>query len=252
MVFIQSKQILCYFLTPLGKRIHEDKMSLKNENELSCIEINPHERAKRTIIWLHGLGADGSDFVPMAKELRLPNTMNVRFVFPSARIMPVTINNGYEMRAWYDLDATHLLQGKSDQAGIERSVAAVHQLIKNEMANGIESNNIILGGFSQGGAMALTAGLSFPSPLGGIACLSGYMPLMGETLKMASSANKHTSVFVGHGMEDTVVSYALGKAVSVTLKQAGYPVEWHSYAMAHSVCAEEVEDISAWVQGVFK
>ena len=225
-------------------------MSVEADSTLSCIEINPRDATKHTVILLHGLGADGSDFVPIVNELRLPNTLGVRFVFPSAPIMPITINNGYEMRAWYDIRSGNL-QGEIDKTGIQRSAQLIHQLIKNEILNGIDSTNIVLAGFSQGGALALTVGLGFPEKLGGIIALSAYLPLMGEVLQTAAAANEHTPIFIGHGMEDVLVPYASGKAVSVALKQASYPVSWHSYPVEHSVCADEIEDVSRWLQGIW-
>lgn len=241
---------MLFFNTIKQADLNEELMSVETDSTLSCIEINPRDETKHTVIWLHGLGADGSDFVPIVNELRLPNSMGMRFVFPSAPIIPITINNGYEMRAWYDISSGSL-QGNVDKAGIHRSIKSIHQLIKNEILNGVKSTNIVLAGFSQGGAMALTVGLGFPEKLGGIIALSAYLPLMGEVLQAAAAANEHTPIFIGHGMEDVLVPYALGKSVSVALKQAGYSVSWHSYPVEHSVCGDEILDVGQWLQGLW-
>jgi phospholipase/carboxylesterase len=214
---------------------------------LSCIEVNPKVPATHSIIWMHGLGADANDFVPIVDELRLPDTLGVRFVFPNAPVMPITINSGYEMRAWYDIAGADL-HGNIDQAGIRESATAVQALIQQELDRGIPSNHIILAGFSQGAAMALTVGLCYPKKLGGILALSGYLPLMDEVLIHASEANRQTPIFIGHGKEDFLVPHALSEAVYVALKDAHYQVGMHSYPMQHTVCLEEVRDIGEWLQ----
>lgn len=227
-------------------------MSINNEeHSLSHIEIDPPHTAKRTIIWLHGLGADGSDFVPIVPELNLPATMGVRFVFPHAPNMPITINNGYEMRAWYDI-ASLSIDGNVDEAGIAKSRTFVTQLIKNELARGIKTENIILAGFSQGAVIALATGLCYPQRLGGLLALSGYLSLTEEALQNAGTANQHTPLFIGHGTDDPVVPYALGQSAYTRLKQKGYTVEWNSYPMSHSVCAAEISDIGQWIKTVWK
>lgn len=219
-----------------------------SEKKLTCIEIDPSRAATKSIIWLHGLGADGRDFVPFVPELKLPPTLNVRFVFPNAPIMPVTINNGYEMRAWYDISSL-TLHGQIDKTGINQSVTLIENLIASEVARGIATQDIILAGFSQGAVIALTTGLRYSKPLAGIIALSGYLPLPDEIL---NNANQHIPIFIAHGTEDAIVPYALGKAAYVALKERGYPVAWHSYAMPHSVCAEEVVDISRWIQMIWR
>lgn len=225
-------------------------MSLNENNLLSCIEIEPKQPANKTIIVMHGLGADGNDFVPIVSELNLPSSLAVRFVFPHAPVMPVTINNGYEMRAWYDILAMNI-DRHVDQAGVHRSVREVEKLIERENERGITSENIILAGFSQGAAMALTTGLRYLQPLGGIIALSGYLPLAQATLHDAGEANKHTPIFIGHGTQDPVVPYVLGKTTETILKEAGYSVSWHHYLIPHSVSAEEIRDIGNWIREVW-
>lgn len=224
-------------------------MTLSYDDNLSCIELNPPGSVSRTIIWLHGLGADGSDFVPIANELHLPANLGVRFLFPNAPIIPITINSGYEMRGWYDITSLNL-QGKVDKVGIERSRIAIEKLICKEIANGIPSTHIILAGFSQGGALALTTGLRFASPLGGIMCLSGYLPLMEESIQTASPANKQVPIFMAHGTHDAIVPYIIGQSTCLLLEQFGFNTSWHAYPIEHNVCKEEVDDISQWVQAI--
>ena len=225
-------------------------MPAKNTNTLSAIEIAPESVAKRSIIWLHGLGADGTDFVPIVSELHLPAAMGVRFIFPHAPIMPITINNGYEMRAWYDI-ASLTIDGMIDKTGILRSIHQLEMLIEKEEARGMATRDIMLAGFSQGAAIALATGVRYTKPLGGIIALSGYLPLAQETFEHASKANQSIPIFLAHGMEDPIVPYALGKASYVMLKQANYPVSWHSYNMPHSVCAAEIQDLSNWLKTVW-
>jgi phospholipase/carboxylesterase len=221
------------------------------QSDLSYIAIDPVGAVQKSIIWLHGLGASGHDFAAIVPELHLPAALGLRFIFPHAPVMPITINNGYAMPAWYDILGLDLA-AKIDRDGIMRSAQLVGNLIKQEAATGVATENIILAGFSQGAAMALTMGLSYPQSLGGILALSGYMPLAEETLRNMHTANQETPVFIAHGTEDSIVPYALGKAAYVGLKQHGHPVTWRSYAMSHTVCAEEIGDISGWLQGLWR
>ena len=218
-------------------------------NEPELIEINPAGQAEKCIIWLHGLGADGNDFVPIVPELHLPATMPVRFVFPHAPIMPVTINNGYKMRAWFDIyDISK--NAKIDESGIADSVTTVAKLITRETARGIDTSDIILAGFSQGAVIALTTGLCYPQRLGGIIALSGYLPLADKVFARASQVNRDLPIFIAHGTEDPIVPFTHGKGTYMALKREGYPVTWHSYPMPHSVCAPEIKDISQWLQSI--
>lgn len=226
-------------------------MITKDSNLLPCIEIEPRDPATHSVIWLHGLGADGNDFVPIIHELNLPDNSNVRFIFPHAPIMPVTVNNGYEMRAWYDIYGI-TLQAKIDREGIQRSVLEVEKLIGRELARGIPSQHIILAGFSQGAAIALTVGLCYKQTLGGIIALSGYLPLASELQQKANPLNQGIPIFLAHGTEDPIVPYALGLGTYDILQKTGYGVDWHSYPIPHSVCIEEIEDISKWMRRVIK
>ena len=199
-----------------------------------------------TVIWLHGLGADGWDFVPIVRELPLPEGLALRFIFPHAPVQPVTINGGAEMRAWYDI-AMNDIARLPDEGGIRESQAAVERLIAREIARGMEASRIVLAGFSQGGAIALQAGLRHANRLAGIMALSTYLPL-GESLDAeASSANRATPIFMAHGTEDTIVPRKLADLSRAELKRRGYEVEWHEYKMPHAVCAEEIEAISAFL-----
>lgn len=245
---IQAKRLLWYFSDKLRKRIiiNEKGIHMTENQALTCIEINPESSASRTIIWLHGLGADGSDFVPVISELNLPKTLGIRFVFPHAPIIPVTINNGFQMRAWYDISG-FTIEGIVDEVGIKRSILQVENLIEEEKKQGIPPNNIILAGFSQGAVIALSAGIRSANQLAGIIALSGYYPLTQDAFNNLSDANRNIPIFMAHGTQDPIVPYALGKASYVALKQKGYPISWHSYDMPHSVCAQEVKDISNWL-----
>lgn len=217
--------------------------------ELSTIELPSSTNSTKTIIWLHGLGADGNDFVPIVRELNLPKRLDVRFIFPNANVMPVTINQGYKMRAWYDIYGFGA-QAKIDEAGINQSVKSIHQLIEKQESRGVSSKDILLGGFSQGSVIALIAGLTYHQPLRGIIALSGYFPLADKMLPQ-SVANRNIPIFMGHGDQDNVVSYMFGLASYNLLKEAGFNIEWHSYRMGHSVCAEEIHDISGWIGRVW-
>lgn len=219
-------------------------------NLLSCIEINPSAQAIGTVIWLHGLGADGNDFVPIVPELHLPSSIPIRFVFPNAPLRPVTINNGYVMRAWYDITSMRIDQW-IDEAGIAASVAQLNDLIEQQESVGIPSQNIILAGFSQGAVIALTAGLLCPKRLGGILALSGYFPNAEKVLANASAENRQTPIFMAHGTGDNIVPYTIGLASSDVLKRAKYPIDWHSYPMAHGVCDAEIRDIGNWVKTIY-
>jgi len=217
---------------------------------IDSIEINPDHPAQHSVIWLHGLGADGSDFVSIVPELHLPKALNVRFIFPHAPVMAVTMNNGYKMRAWFDLyDLT--IAAKIDEAGILNASRMLDRLIAREESLGVPAQNIILAGFSQGAVVALTTGLRFPKKLGGIMALSGYLPLAEKVLADASPANQATPIFIAHGTQDAVLPCQLGEMTSQILNKAHYPVDWHMYPMQHSVCGEEVRDISAWMQKVW-
>ncbi|MEW6312716.1 MAG: alpha/beta fold hydrolase [Pseudomonadota bacterium] len=216
---------------------------------LPAIEIETGPQPRASIIWLHGLGADGNDFVPIAREIGLP--YSVRYVFPHAPLMPVTINNGYVMRAWYDI-ACNDLALREDEAGVRASQAAIEKLIAREMARGIDASNIVLAGFSQGGAIALFTALRHPARLAGAIALSTYLPLPHTLSQERSPANLDLPIFMAHGSADPIVPLTLGSASRTALEQAGYTLEWHEYRMSHSVCAEEIEAIASWLGKTLK
>lgn len=199
------------------------------------------------VIWLHGLGADGNDFAPIVPELRLPSSLSVRFVFPHAPSIPVTINGGYVMPAWYDILLADVSR-RVDEEQLRKSAAAVHALIQDQVDKGIDSRRIVLAGFSQGGAVVLEAGLSCSLPLAGIMSLSSYFPTA-DTVSI-NEANRSLPIRVFHGTQDPVVNEALGLASVESLKKLGYQPEYSHYPMPHSVCPQEIMDISAWLQRV--
>ena len=199
-----------------------------------------------TVIWLHGLGADGWDFVPIVRELPLPEELAVRFIFPHAPVRPVTINNGMEMRAWYDI-AMNDIARLPDERGIRESQAAVEQLIARERGRGVPADRIVLAGFSQGGAIALQAGLRHASKLAGIVALSTYLALEESLDAEAASANKSTPIFMGHGTEDAIVPLRLAEASRAALERRGYRVAWESWPMPHAVCGEEIEAVADFI-----
>ena len=211
------------------------------------IETAPHPTA--TVIVMHGLGADGNDFVPIANELDLSNVGPVRFVFPNAPVIPVTINGGYQMPAWYDI-AVADLAAREDEAGLRRSQATIETLIANEKARGIAAGRIVVAGFSQGCAMALMTGLRHAESLAGIVGLSGYLPLAPLLAAERSEANRATPIFLAHGEQDGVVILPRAMMSRDALVAAGHPVEWHTYPMAHSVCMEEIDDLGAFLRRV--
>lgn len=212
-----------------------------------AVILDPPAPADACVIWLHGLGADGHDFVPVVEELRLPQALPVRFVFPHARPRPVTINNGYVMRAWYDIKALGR-NGPEDDAGIRESQQVVNGYIEQQVAAGIAANRIVIAGFSQGGAIALQTGLRYAQRLAGVMALSTYLPLRDSLAAEAAPANRDMPVLMCHGLHDGVLPAALGSASRDLLMSLGYSVEWHSYPMEHSVSMEEIADISAWLQ----
>jgi phospholipase/carboxylesterase len=197
------------------------------------------------VLWLHGLGADGYDFVPLVPELHLPQSCEPRFVFPHAPVRPVTINNGVRMRAWYDILGLSR-DSREDESGIRESVASIERLIREQQESGIPAERIVVAGFSQGGALALHTGLRHADPLAGILCLSGWLPLA-RTLGEASPANQRTPILMTHGLYDAVLPIELATRSRDVLVARGYTVEWKTYAMQHQVCPEEVADISDWL-----
>jgi phospholipase/carboxylesterase len=218
-------------------------------HELDCVELEPESPATASVIWLHGLGADGNDFVPIAPELKLPADLAVRFVFPHAPIRPVTLNGGMKMRAWYDI--LGLDRGaREDAQGIRESQAQIEALIRKENARGIPSGRIVLAGFSQGGAITLQTGLRYPEKLAGLMVLSSYLPQRDSLAAEASHANRAIPIFMAHGEFDYMLPMQLGSFSRDLLQRSGYTIDWHAYPMEHQVCAEEVRDIAKWLKAV--
>jgi len=209
------------------------------------IELETGPDPDACVIWMHGLGADGSDFVPIVPELDLPPRA-IRFVFPHAPMQPVTINSGYVMRAWYDVVATDFGR-QEDESGVRASRELIEGLLAREKERGIAAENIVLAGFSQGGAMALFTGLRHDERLAGIMALSSYLPIAASLAGEAHEANRGVPIFMAHGTEDEIVPIALARMSRNHLVGLGYASEWHEYPMPHSVCAEEIDDISAWL-----
>ena len=216
--------------------------------QLQTIEIETSPKPSHTVIWLHGLGADGNDFVPIIRELSLPR-LGIRFVFPHAPMRPVTVNGGFVMRAWYDIVYQDLAL-KEDEPGLRQSQKSIEELIAKEESRGVPANRIVIAGFSQGGVISLQTGLRQPKRLAGIMSLSAYLPLAATVAKERNPANNDVPIFLGHGIADNIVLLPLGTASRDQLVKLGYDVDWHQYPMPHSVCPEELEDISAWLTRV--
>ena len=216
---------------------------------LQTFEVNPGTAPRATVIILHGLGADGTDFLSFADELKLDAVGPVRYVFPRAPVRPVTINGGNKMRAWYDILNMDLVQ-REDAVGLRASMALVHALIDAEVARGVPANRIVLGGFSQGCAIALGAGLRYGERLAGLVAMSGYMPLADTLAAECSAANASTPVFQAHGRSDGVIALPRATATRDQLLALGQPLEWHDYPMEHSVCMEEVQHLQAFLRRV--
>lgn len=213
---------------------------------LDAIEIETGPAPTASLIVLHGLGADGSDFVPVAEALDLSAVGPVRYVLPHAPARPVTINGGYVMPAWYDLLGIDLVR-REDEAGLRASLLQIEALIDAEKARGIPASRIVLAGFSQGCAMTLLTGLRHRERLAGLVGLSGYLPLAAQTAAEAAPANRDVPIFLAHGLDDGVVDIQRALASRDALQQLGYPVEWHEYEMEHSVCLEEIADLNRWL-----
>jgi phospholipase/carboxylesterase len=216
---------------------------------LENIEIESAPNPTASIVWMHGLGADGNDFVPLVQELDYTGLPAIRFVFPHANTMPVTINGGYVMRAWYDITGAELTR-REDETGLRASQKDIEALIAREKARGIPASRIVLAGFSQGCAMTLQTGMRHPEKLAGMLCLSGYLPLASVAATERSAESLATPIFMAHGTHDNVVPFVRAQQSAQVLKELGYQVEWHEYMMQHSLCLEEVQDISKWIRKV--
>ncbi len=221
-----------------------------SDNNLEYVEVNPSQPHSAVVIWLHGLGDSGNGFAPIVPELKIPDALPIRFVFPHAPVRPITVNNNMEMRAWYDiasLDFNH----RADRVGVEESAKQVEALIDAEIANGTPAERIVLAGFSQGGVIALHLGTRINKKLAGIMALSTYMCEPETLTSEASDANKSTPILMAHGQQDNVVPVFMGNAAYKVLEENGYPVTWQDYPMQHSVCLEEINHISSWLQARF-
>lgn len=218
-----------------------------SEEPLECIELSTGTDIAASVIWLHGLGADGNDFVPIVQELNLEGCPAIRFIFPSAPVIPVTINGGYQMPAWYDILGADLI-AREDSKGIRTSARQIEKLIEKEEDRGIASTNIILAGFSQGCAMVLHTGLRYPKKLGGLVALSGYLPLASSLGAERSTVNTTIPIFMAHGLMDSVVPISRAEVSRQILLSLGYSVDWHTYPMQHSVHPEEIRAIGMFLQ----
>jgi phospholipase/carboxylesterase len=216
---------------------------------LEHIQVETTPDPTVAIIWMHGLGADGNDFVPLVQELDYSGLPGIRFVFPHANTIPVTVNGGYVMRAWYDITGAELTR-REDEGGLRASQRDIEALIAREVARGIPASRILLAGFSQGCAMTLQTGLRHPEKLAGMLCLSGYLPLAGTVAAERSEASLSVPIFMAHGRQDGVVPFIRAEQSRDALKALGYNIEWHEYSMQHSLCIEEVRDINAWLRKV--
>jgi phospholipase/carboxylesterase len=217
---------------------------------LPAIELETASNPDASIIWMHGLGADGNDFVPIVDEMELP-VRPIRFVFPHAPVKPVTINGGFEMRAWYDVVSDDFSR-REDEAGVRESQGMIESLIRRENERGIPARQIVLAGFSQGGAMALHTGLRYPERLAGVLALSSYVPVSKTLAPEVSDANRDVPIFMAHGTGDPVIPLVLAGASRQLLERLGYDVQWHEYGMGHSVIWEEVADLSRWLRDVLR
>ena len=211
--------------------------------------VKTAEKTDYTIIWLHGLGADGNDFVPLVPELKLPKSLAIKFIFPHAPVRPITLNNGYEMRAWFDMFSLDR-SNNTDENDLLTTVGWINLFIDQEIESGTASTKILLAGFSQGGVIAFHAGLRYPKKLAGVMALSTYIPFDENLMQQASPEQKGLSIFAAHGMQDPVIPVASWQDYVPKLEQQDFNVEAHSYAMEHSLCAEEIKDISDWLQRV--
>lgn len=215
-------------------------------SDLDSIIIETQPEPDAAIIWLHGLGADGNDFVPIVEQLHLPSHLAIRFIFPHAPIRPITINQGYQMPGWYDISSLSIVD-EEDEAGIRESSAILNELCQEQEASGISSNRIIVAGFSQGGAIALHCGCRYPRPLGGIMALSTYLAIPASLDDEISDHISEVPVFMAHGRQDDVVNYEYGKQGMEQLEAHDIEIQWSEYDMGHAVCLEEIQHISQWL-----
>lgn len=217
---------------------------------LETVEHETGPNPQWSVLWLHGLGADGNDFAPIVPELVRPEWPALRFVFPHAPVRAVTLNAGVRMRAWYDIRDLDLAQ-RADESGVNESIAQVEALVAREAARGVPAHRLILAGFSQGGAITLAAGLLRATPFAGLVALSTYLPMHDRAAQRLANGANAQPVFMGHGTLDPVVPYAAGEASAQVLRSLGFRIDWHRYAMPHSVCLEEIRDLGDWLSQRF-
>lgn len=220
-----------------------------SDSQLPYVEVNPSKTADAVVIWLHGLGDSGNGFAPIVPQLELPESMAVRFVFPHAPIIPVTINGGMEMRAWYDIKSLSF-EDRADMEGVKRSGQQVEELLQKEIDNGIPAHRIVLAGFSQGGVISYYVSMRLQQKLAGILTLSTYMCDEDQSRTGWNEMNKDTPIFASHGAYDEMVPVALGKSALMNLQDAGFNTRWEQYPMQHNVHMSQLEDVSAWLQDV--
>lgn len=216
---------------------------------LPCVTVEPTFEHKATVIWLHGLGADGHDFEPIVPELKVPAELGVKFIFPHAPVIPVTINGGYQMRAWYDIRNADLSQ-REDEAGVRESAEQVEQLIQHEIEQGIPADRIIIAGFSQGGAVTLHLATRLNQKLAGIIALSTYLTIPDKLADEKSDTNLNTPIFMAHGQQDPVVPIQRGQYSAKVLEDNGFKIQWSDYPMPHAVCLEEIQALGRYIQEV--
>jgi len=217
---------------------------------LDAVELETGTAPQWTVLWLHGLGADGNDFAPIVPELVRPGWPALRFVFPHAPVRAVTINNGLRMRAWYDIAGMDFAN-RADAAGVDASIVLIEALIAREAERGVDASRVLLAGFSQGGAITLAAGVRRRVPLAGLIALSTYLPGADVLADFATEAARAQPIFMGHGTSDPVVLQSYGQRSAQALIDSGFSVDWHAYPMAHSVCAEEIRDLGDWLSQRF-
>jgi phospholipase/carboxylesterase len=240
------KSFFCFLTSDLFHLIIKEDVRL-NPDLPECIEVNPPGDPEAAIIWLHGLGADGHDFETIVPQLRLPDSLPVRYIFPHAPKRAVTINGGLMMRAWFDFFNVDLTADSIDHDHFRESVGLLSALIENEMRSGMTSDRIVLAGFSQGGAIALHAGLHYEKKLAGILAMSMHLPTVAKSAAAFSSTAKQVPIMMTHGQLDPIIPLSKALETRQALSDLGYAVDWHDYPMPHSVCDQEIQDIRSWL-----
>lgn len=245
-IYSQYKRLAIFGILYSFQANSNNQLIIMQETRLPSIISNPNSPVRCSVIWLHGLGASSNDFAPIVPELGIQDELGIRFVFPQAPNLAVTINNGMVMPAWYDISVMDLMK-KADADGIQQSSSTLTDMVNDEIAMGVDPSNIVVAGFSQGGVIALDAGLRFPTQLAGIMALSTYIPVR-DTLENAdNNGNTEMSIFYGHGDYDPVIPIEQAQSAKTFLEDNGYTVDWHTYPMEHSVCPQQITDIKTWL-----